>query len=115
MQISVTGRHVKITDSIKNYAYDSVERELANYDRIEDVHIILDIEKYRQIAEVVIQARNHIRIEAKDDSEDMYVSIDNALEKAGTQMHKLRDKVQDHKSKEGLGHLEREIQDADIR
>lgn len=114
MQISVTGRHVKITNSIKNYAYDSVAGKLGNYDRIENVHIILDIEKYRQIAEVVIQAKNHIRIEAKDLSEDMYVSIDGALEKAERQMHKLRDKVQDHKSTEALGHIEREIQDAEI-
>jgi len=114
MHISVTGRHVKITDSIKNYAYEQVEHDLAKYDRIEDIHIILDIEKYRQIAEIVVQAKNHIRLEAEHSSEDMYVSIDNAIEKAGRQLHKLRDKIQDHKSAEGLGKLEREILDAQI-
>jgi putative sigma-54 modulation protein len=114
MHIAVTGRHIKITDSIKNYAHERVESELTKFDRIEDVHIILDIEKFRQIAEVVIQARNHIRVEAEHSSEDMYVSIDSAVEKAARQMHKLRDKVQDHKSREGLGHIEREIIDTEL-
>ncbi|MFO8089860.1 MAG: ribosome-associated translation inhibitor RaiA [Desulfatiglandaceae bacterium] len=114
MQISVTGRHVKVTDAIKNYAYEQVEHDLAKYDRIESVHVILDVEKFRQMAEVVIQAKNHIRVEAEDTSEDMYVSIDSAIAKAEKQMHKLRDKIQDHKSVEGLGHLERDIQDEQI-
>lgn len=114
MQVSATGRHIKITDAIKNHALAQVEHDLAKYDRIEDVHIILDVEKFRQIAEIVIQAKNHIRIEAEHFSEDMYVSIDNAIAKAEKQMAKHRDKVQDHKSVEGLGELEREIQDEDI-
>ena len=113
MQISVTGRHVKVTDALRSYATDQILHDLSKYDRIEDVHLILDVEKYRQIAEIVIQARNHIRVEAEDASEDMYASIDSAIAKAEKQLHKLRDKVQDHKSQEGLGQLEREILDTD--
>ncbi len=111
MQTTVTGRHVKITDAIRSYAGDKLEHAFTKYDRIENVHIILDIQKYRQIAEVVIQAKNHIRIEAEEDSDDMYASIDTAIARAEKQLHKLRDKIQSHKSIESLGHIERNIQD----
>lgn len=112
MHISVTGRHVKITDTMKEHAYAQVERHLIKYDRIEDIHIILEVEKYRQIAEIVVQAKNHIRIEAEACSEDMYASIDKAVEKAAKQLQKQRDKVQNHKANEGLGQLEREVLDS---
>jgi len=106
MQISVTGRHVDITDAIRDYAEDKVQHDLGGFPRVEHVHVILNIEKHRHLAEVVIQARNHIRVEADHESDDMYSSIDACVEKAGRQLRRLRDKVQNHKAREGLGQLE---------
>ncbi len=97
MQISVTGRHVEITDAIRDYTYDRIADALQDFHRIESVHVILNLEKYRHEAEIVIQAKNHIRVDAKAESDDMYISIDTAVEKAERQMRKLKDKRQDHK------------------
>lgn len=106
MQISVTGRHVEITDAIRGYAHDHIERELSGFPRIEFVHVILDIEKHRHRAEIVVQAKNHIRLEADHESDDMYASIDSAVDRAARQLRRQRDKVQDHKSRERLAELE---------
>ena len=110
MQISVTGRHMEITEAIRDYAQGKLEHALAEFPRIESVHVILDVEKYRHLAEIVIQAPNHIRVDARHESDDMYVSIDGAIEKAEKQMHKVWDKMQEHKSREKLGLGEREAQ-----
>ena len=112
MHISVTGRHMEITDAIRDYASEKVAHALGEFPRVESVHVILDIEKFRQMAEVVVQAKNHIRVDARDESEDMYVSIDGAVDKAQTQLRRLRDKVQDHKSRDSLAHVDMEMQAA---
>lgn len=109
MHVSVTGRHMDITDAIRDYANEKVAGALAGFTRVESVHVILDIEKYRHMAEVVVQAKNHVRVDARDESEDMYVSIDNAVEKAEKQLRRLRDKIQDHKSREKLAHIDLEM------
>ncbi len=110
MQISVTGRHMQITDAIRDHALNTVQHGLREFPRILNVHVILDLEKYRHIAEIVVQAPNHIVVEAQHESNDMYVSVDGAVEKAAKQLRKLWDKMQDHKSRESLANLELEKQ-----
>jgi len=96
MQISITGRHVTITDNVKAHINEKLERCLGMFARIETVHVILDSEKHDSVAEVVIQAANHIRISATERSENLYDAIDRSIEHAERQMRKQRDKVQDH-------------------
>ena len=46
MQISITGRHLDITDSIKDRIHKKLERDLSEFPKIEYVHIILSVQKY---------------------------------------------------------------------
>ena len=95
MQVHITGRHVEITDGIRDHIYDKVERTLTGLSRIEDVRVILELQKIENIAEVLVQGKS-LHVEGKATSENMYTSIDQALEKAERQLRKLREKVQDH-------------------
>lgn len=103
MQVSITGRHVEITDAIREYVYDRVKSELGGFPRIISVHAVLNVEKYRQQAEVVVRAAHHVHAEGHAESEDLYVSIDEAIEKVARQLRKLRDRMTDHKGEEKLG------------
>jgi putative sigma-54 modulation protein len=105
MQISITARHMEVTDAIRDYCHDKIVDALSDFPRTVSVHLILDVEKYRHIAEVVLHGVHHADVEAKAESDDMYASIDSAMEKAMRQLRKLRDKIVDHK-REKLGHLE---------
>jgi len=95
MQVHITGRHVEITEGIREHVYGKVERTLIDFPRVEDVRIILELQKLLHTAEVLVQGKN-IHVEGKSSSENMYTSIDEALEKAERQLRKLRQKVQDH-------------------
>ena len=96
MQVSITGRHVNVTDNVKAHVNEKLERCLGAFPRIESVHIILDEEKINKVAEVVIQGANHIRITAQEKSENLYDAIDRSIEHAERQMRKQRDKIQEH-------------------
>ncbi|OGV41350.1 MAG: ribosomal subunit interface protein [Lentisphaerae bacterium GWF2_57_35] len=103
---------MEITDAIRDYVHEKIQHELVEFPRTESVHMILNVEKYRQIAEVVVQAPNHVRVEAREESDDLYASIDASVEKMVKQMKRKRDTVQNHKSRESIAQVELEVQAA---
>jgi putative sigma-54 modulation protein len=106
MQISVTGRHMEVTEAIRDYAHDRLTHAFAAYPRIVSAHLILDVEKHRHLAEVVVQGPHHLRVESEAESPDMYASIAGAVDKAAKQIERQLDKWQDHKTREPLSQLE---------
>ncbi len=96
VMISVTGRHVSVTEPIKEYARKKIENLGLDFPRIHDVHVLLDVEKHRQTAEVVVHCANHIVVEARAESNDLYASIDEVVAKAMRQLRKAKTKIQRH-------------------
>jgi putative sigma-54 modulation protein len=92
-EIKVTGRHVAVTDAIVDYARKKVESLHLDYPRIIDAQVILDVEKYRHIAEVLLHCSNHITIDASAETSDLYASIDEAVGKIAQQMRKHKTKI----------------------
>ena len=92
-EIKVTGRHVAVTDAILDYARKKVESLHLDYPRIIDAQVILDVEKFRHIAEVVLHCNNHITIDASAETSDLYASIDEAVGKIAQQMRKHKTKI----------------------
>lgn len=91
--IQVTGRHVNVTEAIKNYAASRVEHIHLDYPKIIDVQVILDVEKHRHFAEIILHCSNHITIEASHECDDMYAAIDGVLAKVTRQMRKFKTKL----------------------
>ena len=110
-EIKVTGRHVAVTDAILDYARKKVESLHLDYPRIIDAQVILEVEKYRHIAEVVLHCNNHITIDASAETSDLYASIDEAVGKIAQQMrkHKTRILRQHRPRRAQIRHLEAQI------
>jgi putative sigma-54 modulation protein len=110
-EIKITGRHVAVTDAIVEYARKKVESLHLDYPRIIDAQVILDVEKYRHIAEVVLHCSNHITIDASAETSDLYASIDEALGKIAQQMRKHKTKImRQHRPRRAqIRHLEERV------
>jgi len=101
-EIKVTGRHVAVTEPIVDYARKKVESLHLDYPRIIDAQVILDVEKYRHIAEVVLHCSNHITIDASAETSDLYASIDEAVGKIAQQMRKHKTRImRQHRPRRG--------------
>ena len=105
MVIEITGRHMDVTEAVKEYAQKKVERTVSEFPHVLSVHVILDVQKYRHIAEVVVQGKDHLHIEASEDSENMYASIDAVVDKIEKQLRRTREKVHNHKGRKKYGSL----------
>ena len=95
MQISVTGRHVEITDSLKNFTEEKMARLERHFDHVSNIHVVLSVEKLRHTAE----ASFHISgsdIFADSTQEDMYSAIDTLVDKLDRQLIKHKEKMTDH-------------------
>jgi putative sigma-54 modulation protein len=101
MQISVTGRNIELTEPLKNYAEEKVKRAKKYIHSIIDAHIILTVQKFRQIAEVTISG-DGIKIHGEEESEDMYSSIDMVMDKIEAQARKHKEKIRRPKTKDSI-------------
>lgn len=93
--IHVTGRHLHVTDAMKDYAIEKVSKIERFSPRIIDVNIIMDIQKLEHRAEIILKVGN-IKIRGQAVSEDMYISIDRATTKVEAQLRKYKTKLEDH-------------------
>jgi len=102
MEMTVTGRHVDITPAIREYATKKLDHIGIDFPRILNAHYILEVDKFRHIAELVLQCGNHITIEAREVSEDLYASIDRVADKVARQMRKYKTKIQRHRPRKAV-------------
>ena len=91
--VRLTGRHVTVTEAMDDY----VRRRLAalhlDYPTILEVHAILDLEKYRHRADVILRCNRHITIKTSVETNDMYTSIDEAVDRVARQMRKYHTRL----------------------
>ena len=97
MQITVTGHHVDITDSMRDYVTSKLERLERHFDHVTNVNVVLGVEKLRQTAEATINmsgAQIHAQAEQQ---ENMYAAIDALADKLDRQILKHKEKLKNHK------------------
>jgi putative sigma-54 modulation protein len=93
--ITITGRHVEITEAMRDHAYKKVEGLHLDYPKIIEAKVILDVQphKKRHIAEIILFCANHITIEAHTETHDMYASIDETISKIARRMRKYKTRL----------------------
>ncbi len=107
--IQVTGRHVSVTEAMKEYCRRKVASLHLDYPKIIEAQVILDVQKYRHVAEIVLHCGNRITIEASSTSSDMYASVDGVVDRVARQMRKHKTRfLQTHRPrKNGLRSAEK--------
>src|SRR5258708_939614 len=96
MQVMVTFRHVEPSEGLRQHAEDKIQRIHKFLRRPIEAHVILEVLKHRHIAEVQLSA-NHLNINAREETTDLYSAIDLAVTKIERQVKKHVAKVKDRK------------------
>jgi putative sigma-54 modulation protein len=99
MRIEVTGRQLEVTSALRSFVEEKISKLKRFIDEIEEVHVILAVEKYRQIAEITVKTR-HFVLTGKEETSDMYTSISQTVDKLEKQAKRTKEKVIDRKRKE---------------
>jgi ribosome-associated inhibitor A len=92
VDVTISGRHVAVTDAMREHARQRAERLAGLSRRLMRAKITLSIEPGRQIAEAVVSVRRHGEMVAKSESHDMYAAIDEAIAKIEKQLHRIEER-----------------------
>ncbi len=98
MQVSLSGHHVEITESLRNYVNEKVEKLDRHFDHALDIHIVLTVEKLRHKAEATLHVSGG-NLHADDVQGDMYAAIDGLVDKLDRQGKRHKEKMKSHRPK----------------
>src|SRR5262245_42589455 len=99
MQLSVTGHHVEVTASLREYVGTKLARLERHFDQMTDIHCILTVEKLFHKAEATVYVGGGA-IHADSIEDNMYAAIDMLVDKLDRQVKKHKEKLTDHHAKE---------------
>ncbi|MDD5170648.1 MAG: ribosome-associated translation inhibitor RaiA [Syntrophales bacterium] len=97
MKISLTVRNMEGESWQKEYVDERLNKMKKYIDRPVDAHVILSVEKFRNVAEVNMIA-DGLNINAKEEAKDMHLAIDDAVDKIEKQLKKHKEKMRGHKT-----------------
>ena len=113
LPIIVTGRHMEITDAIREYAHKKIEGLHLDSPRIIEAKVILDVQSHhRHFAEIILFCADHIVIEVKSITEDIYASIDESAAKIARRMRKYKTRLlKTHRPRKevSIRHIEEQV------
>ena len=99
MQLNLTGHHIEITDSLRQYVTEKLERIERHFDKVTNTHVILTVENVRHKAEATIHMTGN-NVFAENTQDDMYAAIDGLIDKLDRQVKKYKEKITNHHQKQ---------------
>jgi putative sigma-54 modulation protein len=95
---TITGKHIDITDAIRNHAEEKTSKLPRYYSSVNRVEVIVDGSEHGQIAVEVIARGEHSNcFVASEAGNDAYQCIDMAVHKLERQLTKKKSKERDNK------------------
>jgi len=116
-QVTITVRHESVTDSIREFVQKKIGTLHLDYPKIIEARAILDVQKNRHIAEIILFCANHIVIDASTEGKDMYAAIDETISKIARRMRKHKTRLLKRnkiKPEQSIKHLDEKVFSADV-
>lgn len=92
MQLSISGRHIDVTDALKDYVTGKLAKLERHYDHITNIHVVLSVDKLDQKAEATAHVSG-AELFADAVSEDLYAAVDMLADKLDRQVIRHKEKL----------------------
>lgn len=96
MNVAITFRKMDSSDALKDHVQSKLSKIEKFFLKPMDVHVFLSIERHLHRAEIQVLDK-HFTAHASEECEDMYASIDGAVDKVGKALKKHKDKIRSAK------------------
>ena len=102
MNVQITAKNLELTNALKDYVEKKLLRIEKYFDYVLDINVVLEIQKNVHAAEILVNAKG-VFLKGLEKSEDLYASIDLAIDKIERQLAKYKEKLKDKVTNEALG------------
>ncbi len=103
MQVTVTARHISITDAVKEFASRKVENLDRLFHGVTKIEIILGPTDGSHSAELIAHQKRGGTMIAVSKADDIYKAIDAVIEKMDHQMRKKKEILKERRKKTAKG------------
>lgn len=96
MQINLTGHNIEITQAIRAYVHEKLDKVKRHFDNLINCHVIVKVEKHHHSAEATLSIGKGPMLFAEDTQEDLYAAIDSMVDKLDRQVRRYKSKITEH-------------------
>jgi putative sigma-54 modulation protein len=94
MNVQITAKNLELTNALKDYVEKKLVRIEKFFDYVLDISVVLEIQKNVHSAEILVNAKG-VFLKGLERSEDLYASIDLAIDKIERQLSKYKEKLKE--------------------
>ena len=100
MNLTISGHHLDVTPSLREYVLTKLERIIRHFDQVVDVNVLLSVvnmreKERRQKAEITLHVKGK-DIFVENSHQYLYAAIDQLMDKLDRQVCRHKDKLQYH-------------------
>ncbi len=97
MIVTVSTRHMEVTEALKTYAEQKATKLLRYYDRIQEIEVIIDHVKDTVTVEMIVNAEHRNMFIAHHSEADAYAGVDGCVDKLERQLSEHKKKFRNRK------------------
>src|SRR4051812_23318728 len=102
MATTITGRQYEVTTDIRELITKKLDKIVDKlFDDVIEVRVVLQVQKYRNICEILIHGKEHDVNVVQESDDSMQDAINVALDHVKRQAQKNRSTIRDHHRKAG--------------
>ncbi|MDQ7779821.1 MAG: ribosome-associated translation inhibitor RaiA [Planctomycetota bacterium] len=93
MNVTITGRHLRITDDMKDYARDRAERMSKYFERIKKIEVVLSAEGDHYTAEIIVACVRGMVLVGHVRDYKMAAAVDLVVDKLERQLTRFKERL----------------------
>ena len=101
MLVTISSRHMEVTEPLKNYAEQKASKHGKYYDLIQEIEVVMDASKDSTRVEMIVNAEHNAMFIAHHDEGDAYACIDGCVDKLERQLTDHKEKFRNRKHPQG--------------
>ena len=105
MQIKISTRHGHLNEELQQHIRDKAGKILHYFQRIMMIEVVVDLKDDEKLVEFRVSAEHKHDFVARERNKDLLAAVDLVLAKVEGQIHKYKEKVQDHRRNHPTGEV----------
>lgn len=97
MQYNITGKHLDISQAMRDYVEEKLARIEGHHDKITSAQITLKTDSHQKVAEGTLHVTSGKTFHGDAAHDDMYAAIDLLADKLDKQVRRHKRKITDHR------------------
>jgi putative sigma-54 modulation protein len=105
VQIKISARHGHLGDESQAYIRDKAQKLLRYFERLTMIEVTVDVKEEEKIVEFIAKAEHKHDFVAHERHPEIQTAVDMALHKIEGQIHRYKEKLQDHRRTPSMGNV----------